>query len=77
MKFYYLTFVKHVKECAIWYAGRLFVNLHFFSKYCLEVRTYKIVRRAEVLGLYMTAKFNINEINVDIRHIYNDKSLLW
>jgi len=36
------------------------------TKYCSQVRNYKISRGAETLGLYMTVKFNRNKIKVDI-----------
>ena len=36
-------------------------------KYCFKVRNYKIIPRAETLSLWVTAKFNKNETNIDMQ----------
>ena len=36
-------------------------------KHCFSVRNYKILPRAETLRLCMNAKFNKNEMNIDMQ----------
>jgi len=36
------------------------------TEYCFKVRNYKILPRAETLRLCMTAKFNKNEMNIEV-----------
>jgi hypothetical protein len=38
-----------------------------YGKFFFKVRNYKILPRAETLWLCMTAKFNKNEMNIDMQ----------
>jgi len=53
------------------YTWRVFMSAYFVrslcTKYCFKVRNYKILPRAETLSLWVTDKFNKNEMNIDMQ----------
>lgn len=44
--------------CEIWYVDRLWLDLQILDKILFLIRYYNIFRRAKILVLFMTDKFN-------------------